>query len=56
MEQGKLLDFASYVTEKVSNQLLTNENYVGVDNLISNRGGKTKSEYVPSDGWIFYKI
>lgn len=41
---------ADYRTEKIDFSLLNNENYVGVDNLLVNKKGKTVSNYVPVEG------
>ena len=45
-----LSDIADYVTEKVSYHTLTDITYVGMDNMLPNRGGVTVSEYVPTEG------
>lgn len=45
-----LSDISEYVTDKIEFSLLDENTYVGMDNLIPNRGGKTISEYVPSEG------
>lgn len=45
-----LSDYAYYASEKIECSSLTTETYVGMDNLIPNRGGVTISEYVPSEG------
>lgn len=47
---SKLSDFAYYVDDRISNDSLTIENYIGVDNLIANRGGVKISNYLPTEG------
>ena len=46
----KLSDFAKYIDEKIENSKLNNVNYIGVDNLLPNRGGIKPSNYKPSEG------
>lgn len=41
---------AEYSKLRISAAELTEENYVGVDNLLQNRQGKTLSNHVPSEG------
>ena len=43
-------DVAEYSKTRISSNLLDEENYVGVDNLLQNRAGKTNSSYVPTEG------
>lgn len=50
MTETKLCDIAYYVTEKIDNNLLTKNNYVGVDNMLPNRGGIVESKYCPING------
>lgn len=45
-----LTAIAEYSTERISSQALDRTNYVGVDNLIQNRGGRMDSNYVPTSG------
>lgn len=45
-----LSDISEYVSDKVSFQFLNEKTYIGMDNLIPNRGGVTISEYVPFEG------
>ena len=47
---SKLSDFAYFVNDKISNEYLSADNYVGVDNLIANRGGVKISNYLPIYG------
>ncbi len=47
-----LSDYAEYVSDKIDSSLLTPETYVGMDNLIPNKGGVTVSEYVPEEGTV----
>lgn len=48
----KLGEVAAYVKERTEAAELTAENYVGVDNLLQNRGGKTVSDHVPDSGYV----
>lgn len=41
---------AEYSKSRISADQVTEHNYVGVDNLLQNRGGRTDSNYVPSVG------
>lgn len=50
VEWKPLKDIAFYSSEKVSASILTAQNYIGVDNLLPNKMGKTKSDYVPTNG------
>ena len=50
MEWKPLGEIAEYSTKRISSVLLNKSNYVGVDNLLQNRAGKTDSNYVPTDG------
>lgn len=43
-------DVAEYSKTRIGVDLVNKENYVGVDNLLQNRAGKTESNYVPTDG------
>lgn len=45
-----LSDIAEYVTSKIECSVLTKNTYVGMDNLVPNRGGIVASEYVPQEG------
>lgn len=47
---SRLRDYAIYVEEKIENSKLTNENYIGVDNLLPYRCGIKQSNYKPVDG------
>ena len=49
-EIKKLGDIAHFPTRRVSSLLIDVENYVGVDNLVKDRGGKVKATIVPRDG------
>ncbi|MGE4341968.1 MAG: restriction endonuclease subunit S [Bacilli bacterium] len=42
--------YGYYVNERVDSNTLTTKNYIGVDNLMPNRGGVVDSEYVPIEG------
>lgn len=46
----KLRKAACYTTERVAVSTLGKDTYVGVDNLLPEKGGKRPSEYVPSTG------
>ena len=50
VEWKPLKEIAYYSSERVAASMLTAQNYVGVDNLLPNKKGKTKSAYVPSNG------
>lgn len=45
-----LADIAYYVTDRIDYTELDERTYVGIDNMVPNRGGVTASEYVPSVG------
>lgn len=45
-----LEDVAYYVKNRVSAIEVNEDTYVGVDNLLQNRAGKTKSNHVPIEG------
>ena len=54
-EEGKvewktLGEVAEYSKARISFDRLDKKNYVGVDNLLQNRAGKTESNYVPTEG------
>lgn len=49
-EEVKLGDVASYRTEKIDSSFLNSSNYVSTDNMLTDRGGLTQSEYVPTEG------
>ncbi len=44
------MEIANYSRTRISAQELHNESYVGVDNLLQNKQGKTISSYVPTSG------
>ncbi|MFK5938105.1 MAG: restriction endonuclease subunit S [Sulfurimonas sp.] len=50
VEWKKLGEVAEYSKERVSHEKLNSLNYVGVDNLLQNREGKTVSTKVPMKG------
>ncbi|WP_141921204.1 restriction endonuclease subunit S [Lactococcus garvieae] len=50
VEWKTLGEIAEYSKLRISAAELTEENYVGVDNLLQNRQGKTLSKHVPSEG------
>ncbi|MDR3295054.1 MAG: N-6 DNA methylase [Clostridiales Family XIII bacterium] len=47
---AKLGDVAKYVSGRITVSELSADNYVGVDNLLPNIGGKTRSNFVPARG------
>ncbi|STO54619.1 type I restriction enzyme specificity protein HsdS [Canicola haemoglobinophilus] len=49
-EWKTLGEVASYSKSRISFEKLDESNYVGVDNLLQNRAGKTLSNYVPTSG------
>lgn len=46
----KLGEISIYSKERISTDNLNEYNYVGVENLLKDKLGKTKSSYVPKDG------
>jgi len=50
VEWKPLSEIAQYSKTRISHDQLDNTNYVGVDNLLQNRAGKTESNYVPTSG------
>ena len=50
VEWKTLGDVAEYSNERINANELDKNNYVGVDNLLQNREGKTVSTYVPQSG------
>jgi type I restriction enzyme, S subunit len=50
VEFKELGEVAKYSKQRVAATVLNDENYVGVDNLLPNKQGKTKSSYVPTTG------
>lgn len=50
VEYKPLEKITYYSSERVAASTLTSQNYIGVDNLLPNKKGKTISEYVPSNG------
>ena len=49
-EQVSLYEVAQYSKDRILASELTDENYVGVDNLLPNKQGKIKSEHTPIEG------
>jgi type I restriction enzyme S subunit len=49
-ECKELQDIAYYPKSRISATTVDNNNYVGVENLLQNRQGKTLSSYVPTTG------
>ena len=50
VEWKALGDVALYASKRIEANQVTEDNYVGVDNLVQNRGGKINSSYVPMEG------
>ncbi|MDO4570960.1 MAG: restriction endonuclease subunit S [Planctomycetia bacterium] len=50
VEWKTLGEVASYATKRINAELINENNYVGVENLLPNKLGKTTSSYVPSEG------
>ena len=50
VEWKALGDVALYASKRIEANQVTEDNYVGVDNLVQNRGGKVNSSYVPMEG------
>jgi type I restriction enzyme S subunit len=50
VEWKTLGEVAEYSKTRISFEHLDKTNYVGVDNLLQNRAGKTESNYVPTSG------
>lgn len=50
VEYKTLGEICSYAKERIDATLLNKDNYVGVDNLLPNKEGKTFSNYVPTEG------
>ena len=46
----RLGDIAEYSTNRIKASKVDRNNYVGVDNLLADRKGKTQSVYVPENG------
>lgn len=46
----RLEDIADYSTNRITAKSVDKNNYVGVDNLLADRQGKTESVYVPENG------
>ena len=46
----KLKDIASYSSSKISAESVNKSNYVGVDNLLQDKLGKSDSSFVPESG------
>jgi restriction endonuclease S subunit len=50
IEWKALSEIAMYAKKRISAGDVDSKNYVGVDNLLQNRAGKTESNYVPTEG------
>mgnify|MGYP001467964912 CR=1 FL=1 len=50
VEWKTLGEIAEYSKKRVSSEVLDESNYVGVNNLLQNRAGKTESDHVPTEG------
>ena len=49
-EYKKLGEVAFYPTKRISSEMVNENNYVGVDNLIKDRGGKVVANFFPAEG------
>lgn len=45
-----LSHYAYFVNDKIDSNTLTKHNYIGVDNMLPNKGGVVDSEYIPNEG------
>lgn len=50
VEYKELRDISTYAKNRVDAKTVDDKNYVGVDNLLPNKHGKTSSSYVPKGG------
>ena len=50
LDNCTLKDIAEYSKARISSNELNEDNYIGVDNLLQNKMGKKKSDYVPNNG------
>lgn len=50
MKKTKLSEFAYFVSTKIDVNGLTRDNYISVDNMLQNKNGITKSQYLPNSG------
>lgn len=56
VEYKNLGDVCSYATERIDASEVNANNYVGVENLLPDKQGKTVASYVPNDGrWIHFR-
>ena len=56
VEYQKLSDIAEYGKNRIDFTFVDSRNYVGVDNLLPNKQGKTDAIYVPTDGKLIHFI
>ena len=54
VEYKALGEIAKYSRERIDAKDITADTYVGVDNLLQNKQGKTSSSYVPEEGRLTY--
>lgn len=47
-----LKDYADYVNDKISVNMLNSRNYIGVDNILPDKNGVTISNYIPETGSV----
>lgn len=47
---NSLKSYAEIISKKISVSVLNEDTYIGVDNLLPNKGGKTVADYIPSSG------
>ena len=50
VEYKALHEVAEYASQRIEAEKVSSKNYVGVDNLLPDFGGKKDSEYVPTEG------
>ena len=50
VEYKELGEVCSYASQRIDADMVNEENYVGVDNLLPDKMGKTVSSYVPKEG------
>ena len=52
VDSYKLKNIAQYCKNRIAASVTNKDNYVGVENLIPNKGGKTTSSVVPTSGQV----
>lgn len=56
VDYQKLSDIAEYGKNRIDAAFVDSRNYIGVDNLLPNKQGKTDSTYVPNDGKLIHFV